>query len=284
MTSPITPEIPARDTETEFSTLDRGSSLLSLLPTIGVDVASRDIVDLGTGFGFLAMAAAGAGARVTAVDINDERLGQLRRRASDRGLEVDVVRANLLDPPALGPADVAFLIGVVEYAGLWDHERSPSELQTRVFRTAYDALKPGGSLVFGSKNRLWPALAVRDVHTHRPLVNALPRGLADKLSRRTTGEPYRHHIHSPAGWARLIKAAGFRELTIYQPHFSYQLPVLIRERPGFADVKTIASLPLGEEERAAALGSRWRPKAVLMAAGNALRIPLSHSVIIRATK
>jgi SAM-dependent methyltransferase len=278
--------IPARDTETEFRVFDRGSRFLELLEGMDIDVRGKRVVDLGTGYGFLALAAARAAASsVTAVDVDADRLAQVKRRAETEGLAVTTVQANLLDPTANLPgSDLAFLIGVVEYAGLWDTTAPIKELQRRVFTTAYNALEPGGQLIFGSKNRLWPALAVRDVHTRLPLVNVLPRGLADKLSQRVRGVPYRHHIHSPRAWSGLVSAAGFRKVEVFFPFFSYQLPVLIEQRPSFASMRRLARMHKGAEEEEAAFGRRWLVKSLVMATAGTLRVPLSHSIHIRATK
>ena len=47
--------------------------------------------------------------------------------------------------------DVALLIGVVEYAGLWSLDEPVSLLQRRVFETAFQMLAPGGTVVVGRR-------------------------------------------------------------------------------------------------------------------------------------
>ena len=292
MSPPSTPyvspaeRIPARDTDVEFSRFDRGTQLFGHLSQMGITINGRRVIDLGTGFGFLPIAAAKAGAAsVTAVDANQARLDAVAQRATDSGLAVTTVEANLLDGGAALPrSDLAFLIGVVEYAGLWDLGRAPSELQVRVFRTAYETLVPGGTLVFGSKNRLWPSQTVRDIHTRLPLVNALPRAWADRLSQTIAGKPYRHHIHSPRAWEKLLRAAGFTDIELFIPYYSYQLPVLIQRRGTFDAIARIRGMQLSDEERAAAIGPRWLPKAVLMGVGGSIGVPLAHSVLFKAVK
>ena len=208
---PLQP-IPARDTETEFQVFDRGSRFLELLEEINVTVRDKRVVDLGTGYGFLR---ARCGARFRRSRDRGRRRPRAigagpTARASDSWRSTRFRQICSIPTVSLPRSDLAFLIGVVEYAGLWDVDEPVEDLQRRVFMTAYSALDPGGQLIFGSKNRLWPALAVRDVHTQMPLVNALPRGLADRLSHRLKGVPYRHHIHSPRGWSALLRAAGFQ--------------------------------------------------------------------------
>lgn len=279
------PTIPARDGASEFTTFRRGARFLSLLQELGITIRDSRLVDLGAGYGSIAIAAAKAGAAsVVACDVNLERLSAVAQRAASAGVEVEVRRVNLLEPAEIPPADVALLIGVAKYAGLWDMEASPEHLQTRVFETAYSALRAGGVLVFGSKNRAWPRFLLKDIHTGQPLVNSLPRAVADMLSRRIDGRPYRHWVHTPGGWSRLIRAAGFSKLRVYHPYFSYQFPAKIVEHPSFQVISDLRRLRLHPDEYAVAMGSLWLPKALLMAVSALVRVPLSQSVIITAEK
>lgn len=280
------PTIPARDDAREFTTFERGARFISLLDGLDVNVRDRRVLDLGTGYGSLAIAAGRAGAAsVVACDANSDRLSEVARRAAAAGVKVETRRENFLDPSnRIPPADVALLIGVVEYAGLWDYEPPVEDLQVRVFQTAYSAVSPGGVLVFGSKNRAWPRFFFKDIHTGRPFVNSIPRALADMFSLRIDGRPYRHHVHTPGGWSRLLRAAGFRKLTLYYPYFSYQFPVKIVERPSFLQIPSLRKLTLNAEERAVTMGSLWLPKAALMSFGALAGVPVSQSVIIKAEK
>jgi SAM-dependent methyltransferase len=280
------PWIPARDDAKELAHFRRAQRFLDLLSTIGVTVRGRRVADLGTGYGSIAIECARAGAaNVVALDADAERVAEVQGRARTAGVLVDTRQANLLSPPAdVSTADVAFLIGVVEYAGLWDEGQPVRALQRRVVSTAHAALREGGTLVFGTKNRLWPRFVIDDVHTHLPFVNVLPRGAADRVSRALTDGPYRHHLHSPGGWAKLVTEAGFREVRLYVPYFSYQLPILITERPSLRLVTTVGTMHLAPEDDAAARGSLWLIKALLMGVAGHLRLPLSHSVLVIARK
>lgn len=280
------PAIPARDAASEFPSFDRADRLISLLSSVGVEIKGQNVADLGTGYGFLALGAARAGAAtVQAVDANPDRLARVAERAETAGADVRCLQANLLEPVReLRPASLAFLVGVVEYAGLWDHTRPVQELQRQVFATAFEALGDGGTLVFGSKNRIWPRFLWDDVHTRRPLLNVLPRSWADAMSNRMYGKPYRHHIHSPWKWREMLRSVGFRKVETYLPHFSYQFPLLLERKPSFHDVGRIRDLGLSEAEREAALNRLWWVKSVLMASGATLRVPLAQSVVLKATK
>lgn len=280
------PMIPALDDVGGGPTIDRGASFLSLLDDIGVSVAKRTVVDLGAGYGSLAIAASKAGAaRVVAVDVNDERLAAVRRRASAAGAPVEVAKENLLDAAfELPPADVAFLIGIVEYAGLWSLDQPVEQLQLRVFSSVYRLLAPGGVLVFASKNRLWPGFTLGDVHTGQPIVNALPRQLAERLSQLLANRSYRHYIHSPAGWTKMIRRAGFRSIESYVPYLSYQFPLLLERQPSVEAIRRLRAMSLSQDEARLALGRLWLPKAMLMALGGLVHVPLTHGVIITARR
>lgn len=279
-------EIPVRDDAEEFSTFRRGPNVLRALTAIGISPRGRRVVDLGAGYGSLSIACAEAGAAdVLAVDINHERLNAIAERGAAAGLQVRTRQANLLEPwGAAGDADLVFLVGVVEYAGLWDENGDVSDLQTAVFRAAYDALRPGGRLVFGSKNRLWPRFAVKDAHTRQPLVNVLPRDKADQLSLRHSGRPYRHHVQTPQGWANLIGRAGFDAIETYVPYLSYQFPLAIVKTPSFKDIRTARSIPDTAEERAVAWGKAGTVRALIMASAGAVGVQMGSSVMAVAQK
>ena len=286
MTDLSWPEIPARDDVAEFRTFHRGDRMMAALREIGVEVAGKRVVDLGAGYGSCAIAAASAGAAsVLAVDIHQDRLDVIAARADERGVEVELKRINLLHPATLsGDADVVFLVGVVEYAGLWDTDTPVSALQERVFTTAYRSLREGGQLVFGSKNRLWPRYVVKDANTGQPLVNVLPRGWADRLSLRISGEPYRHHIHSPAGWMKLMHKAGFGPVQCFCPFLSYQFPLKIVRRPTVRHVREIRRSLRNPEESKVAWGRLGTARAGLMVASSTVGLPVAHSVVAVATK
>jgi SAM-dependent methyltransferase len=278
--------IPALDDATDYSDVDRGSLFLGALEQVGISVVGATVADLGTGFGSIAIAAAKRGARsVWAVDVDPDRLSVVVSRARAAEVELETVEGNLLDLSAsFRQTDIAFLIGVVEYAGLWDSESSVDDLQQRVLRTAFDALKPGGVLIVGSKNRLWPRFFLKDAHTGRPLVNVLPRRWADFVSRATGGRPYRHHIHSPSQWARMLQAVGFSSVTCFYPYFSYQFPLFLVARPSFGAFGEVRVRLRSIGDTNAAVGRLWRLKAVVMALGGVAHVPLSHGVILVARK
>jgi len=71
------------------------------------------VLDVGAGTGFLSLLLAGQGYDVTAVDLSPGMLGRLRTKATERGLSIQTVEADALNPPA-GDFDA-----VVERHLLW---------------------------------------------------------------------------------------------------------------------------------------------------------------------
>ena len=72
-----------------------------LLATAAVETLDGDerVLEVGTGSGYVAVAAAEeTGADVVAADLNPHACRQARERAADEGVDVDVVRADLVAP------------------------------------------------------------------------------------------------------------------------------------------------------------------------------------------
>ena len=95
-------------------------------------------IDLGTGEGRNAIWLAGRGWQVTAVDFSAAGLARAARLATERGVSVDWVRADLLDyQPAPGRFDLVLLAYI----------HLPAASLARVFRAAAAAVAPGGTLL-----------------------------------------------------------------------------------------------------------------------------------------
>jgi SAM-dependent methyltransferase len=115
------------------------------------DIADKDVAVLGSGDNQVVFALAGLGAKVTSVDISEQQLEVARRRAAELGLQVDFVRADVVDLSALGDGryDVAYTGG---HVAVW-----VSDLR-RYYREAARILKPAGRLIVGEYHpfrRVW---------------------------------------------------------------------------------------------------------------------------------
>ena len=102
-------------------------------------------LDLGCGEGLNAIWLADRGWRVTGVDFSQVGLDKALRSAAARGVEVDWVRADLLD---YGPAEAAYDLVAVLYLQL------PAAQRREVLRKAGVALAPGGTLLVVGHDRL----------------------------------------------------------------------------------------------------------------------------------
>jgi SAM-dependent methyltransferase len=108
-------------------------ALRDLLPP-----APADVLDIGTGTGFVALIAAGLGHRVTGIDLSESMLQEAREEARRRGLRVSFEQRDAVAPGlAAGSLDA-----VVCRHFLWTL-RQPET----AFRNWRELLRPGGRLV-----------------------------------------------------------------------------------------------------------------------------------------
>jgi SAM-dependent methyltransferase len=186
----------------------RGRLLLRLLAERGAGpVVGRRVLDLGAGFGALALYYAHLGAEVVAVDPNEERLQVAVAIASRRGLPVSAVTAHAQSLP-LPDAGIDL---VVANNSLCYIVEQPDRLLA--LREIHRVLRPGGWLVLRNPNRLHP----RDQFTGLPLLSTL----SPSLARRAASALGRHRsgvrLDSPGAAVRALRRAGFSQAS-WQPH------------------------------------------------------------------
>jgi SAM-dependent methyltransferase len=115
------------------------------------DVAGKRVAVLGSGDNQAVFALAGLGAKVMSVDISEQQLKVARDRAAVLGLQVEFLRADVVDLSGLadGSFDFVYTGG---HVAVW-----VSDLR-RYYGEAARILKPGGRLVVGEYHpfrRLW---------------------------------------------------------------------------------------------------------------------------------
>ncbi len=181
---------------------------LRLIAHYGGALPGRRILDLGGGMGGTSVALGLAGAVPLAFEYNREYCDIIGLRAARYDLALPVVNgAGEALPFADGSFDLAICWDVVE------HVQDPERLLAELARV----LRPGGRALVTVINRY----AFRDPHYHMPLLNWLPRPLAEALiegrGRSKGGAAFSDrqkfsemHYYTIAGFRRLAARHGFR--------------------------------------------------------------------------
>ena len=181
---------------------------LRLIERYGGALPGRRILDLGSGMGGTSVALALAGAVPLAFEYNRAYCDIIRLRAGRYELRMPVINgAGERLPFADASFDLAIAWDVVE------HVQDPERLLAELARV----LRPGGRALLTVINRF----AYRDPHYHLPLLNWLPRPLAEAIierrGRSKQGAEFSDrqklsemHYYTMAGFRRLAARYGFR--------------------------------------------------------------------------
>ncbi|HEX6534299.1 MAG TPA: class I SAM-dependent methyltransferase [Gemmatimonadaceae bacterium] len=180
--------------------------LLRLLP------ADSRALDLGCGFGTLALGLADYYRRVVGMDALWSRVSYGALRAREDARATTFAEGSGLALPFRELAfDLVTMNGVLEWAALYA-EGAPRALQLRMLAEARRVLAPRGTLAVAIENRfaMETLVGMPDTHTQLRLVPALPRAAAGLVSRVAQRRPYRTFLYDAAGYRRLFRDAGFR--------------------------------------------------------------------------
>jgi SAM-dependent methyltransferase len=181
---------------------------LRLIERYGGPLAGRRVLDLGSGMGGTSVALALAGAAPLAFEYNRAYCDIIGLRAARYAARLPVINgAGERLPFADACFDLAIAWDVVE------HVQDPELLLAELARV----LRPGGRALLTVINRY----AFRDPHYHIPLLNWLPRPLAealiDRRGRSKGGAAFSDrqklsemHYYTMAGFRRRAAAYGFR--------------------------------------------------------------------------
>jgi ubiquinone/menaquinone biosynthesis C-methylase UbiE len=178
----------------------RARLLLRLLAERGAEpVTGRRVLDLGAGFGALALYCAHLGAEVVAVDPNDQRMQVALGIAQRRDLRLNIVAAHAQSLPF---PDASFDLVVANNSLCYI-------VEPRTYRAALEeihrVLRPGGWVVMRNPNRLHP----RDQFTGLPLLSLLPRPVLQRVMRSLGTHRSDVRLYSPGGSVRQLRKAGF---------------------------------------------------------------------------
>jgi SAM-dependent methyltransferase len=179
---------------------DRGRLLLRVLAARGCGpIRGQRVLDMGAGFGSLALYFAHLGAETVAVDPNEERMRVALAVAEREGLTLRAVCAHAQSLPL---TDESFDVIIANNSLCYIADRRE---RRDALSELHRVLRPDGWIVVRNPNRLHP----RDPFTGLPLVGLMPPSLA----KRTVGALHRHRsevrLCSPWGAVRELRRAGF---------------------------------------------------------------------------
>ena len=195
------------------------------------------LLEVGSGTGYHTLRLLAEGHRVVAVDVSQEMLGELRRRADEGGWSdrLETRRGRLCDLGELFPASEGRLFrGAYSAFGAFNLEPDLARARVALARL----VAPGGRLTFTSLNRpglvpmAWDLLLGRPAAAFRRTSPIIPTG--------GMRYPLEVHPRSPAGWEDLL-GEPFRRL---------------RARP-----VSVLAPPFDSERLLSYLGTRGRPRA-----------------------
>lgn len=184
------------------------------------------VLDVGSGWGNIAIAFARHAGQVFALDTTFANLQFVRERA----IQEDVPNlTTLLGDAASLPlpersCDAVLMVGVLEWVA-WGREGStPRELQLAALREAHRVLRPGGQLYVAIENRysVKSFVGFKEPHTGLRFVSLLPRPFANRYSRAARGQAFREYTYSSPELDALLNAAGFGTIQHFYPLPSYQ--------------------------------------------------------------
>ena len=213
----------------------------------------RDVLDVGTGTGFLALITASLGHRVTGSDLTPAMLEQARARAEQAGASIEWHEA---DATAL-PFDDAQFDAVISRHVLWTMEDPEA-----AFREWIRVTRSGGSIIWFDSLRPRSALEVSLRQGTAAVLRRLQRAPDHAGSHHYSAALYRRlplrNISNTAPVAAKLRALGVEDATFRM------LPKLRRveraeqplyKRISHADRRYVGSFRVSEALRAAARGS-----------------------------
>jgi 2-polyprenyl-6-hydroxyphenyl methylase / 3-demethylubiquinone-9 3-methyltransferase len=158
------------DPNSEFKPLHEINPLRMNFINQHVNLAGKNVLDLGCGGGILSEALAHHGANVTAIDMADASLSVARLHQLESKLDIDYrkISAEQLAEEAPESFDVICCLEMLE------HVPDPSS----IVASCFNMLKPGGTVFFSTINRN-PKSYLFAVVGAEYLLNLLPKGTHD---------------------------------------------------------------------------------------------------------
>ncbi len=195
---------------------------------------SGRILDVGSGWGTLSFALARDCEEIVSLESTWQRIEFIKIRSEQDNLSNHTaVCGSVLELPFEDNSfDVVILNGVLEWLGLSDMSIKPDKVQEKALKEIFRVLKPGGSLYIGVEQGLafFYFLGARDPHSGLRFATFLPRFISNMYSKIVKKREYRTYIYSMCGYKRLLKRAGFNNVSFNVPvpgylNFRYIIPL-----------------------------------------------------------
>lgn len=181
-------------------------------------------LDVGCGFGTIPLGLAHHFSTAVGAEMLPERLryAALRARQEARPNAHFVRSHGARLPFADRTFDLVTMNGVLEWAALYS-EGEPRSLQVAMLQEMRRVTARGGVAAVAIENRyaLETLLALADTHTGLHFVPAMPRQVADLVSRLRLHRPYRVFLYARREYSDLFMDAGFRDVSVLDLVSSY---------------------------------------------------------------
>ncbi|MGC4073540.1 MAG: class I SAM-dependent methyltransferase [Nibricoccus sp.] len=188
------------------------------------------ILDVGAGWGQIALPLAKAGHNVVALEPTPERLAfaEAAARQEKCAERMQFLQADIFDIEFETRFDLITCIGVLEWVPKF-RTGDPHSVQIEFLRRLKNILTPGGQLVIGIENRLGLKylLGAADDHIGVGNIAVYDAALAVTKWRTFSGQELRSFTFTESELKELLMAAGFRLFAFHAALPDYKLPEAI---------------------------------------------------------
>lgn len=234
------------DKESEYIYgVNRGKMMLNFVEEKIGSLQKLIVLDVGCGFGGIALKFSDSCRIVVAIEIDMNRIKLANARIKDvKKSNIYLIRANAAILPFKSEIfNFVIMNGVLEWIAKtpYLHNENPQNVQRIALKEVYRVLNnENGKLYLAIENRLFLGywLGMKDPHSNLPFTTLLPRPISDLYSKIVKNEDYRTYIYSYLGLRKLLKSCGFDYLDFFVGIKSYQFPFEIKhinDRKGLLD-------------------------------------------------
>lgn len=203
----------------------------NLLQWIDFRKDTETVLEIGAGCGAVTGALAEKAKQVTCVELSKRRseINATRHQTKDN-LEIIVGNFEDIEPDLL-EFDTVTLIGVLEYAQSYIHNKEP---YIEMLKKAASHLKPGGRLILAIENKLGMKYWAGCPEDHTGRIFDSIEGYPEKRQVRT---------FSRKELAFMLHQAGYADWSFYYPYPDYKFPLIIYSDLRLPEKGELASAP-----------------------------------------